>query len=52
MYNFKPNKDVYYIGWVSNDSSQTKLYQQLREVNYAKYKIGKWYIEEMYLEII
>lgn len=35
---------VYYIEFRSNDQSNTKIYYQLRNVAYADYKIGYFYI--------
>jgi len=44
--NRPPNRSVFYIWWVSNDASQIKINEQSRTVNYADYKIGRWYIYE------
>jgi hypothetical protein len=37
-------KIVYYLEYRSNDDSNVKIYHQLKEVDYAQYKIGMFYI--------
>ena len=49
-WNRPPGRAVYYIWWISNDVSQIKIYEQRRTVNYADYRIGRWYIYEGDLE--
>lgn len=41
---------IYYIEFRSNDESNVKMYYQMREVAYADYKLGYFYIspEELY----
>lgn len=38
------NKNVYYTEYRTNDDSNVKIYHQTKTVNYADYKIGKYYI--------
>ena len=38
------SKNCYYIEYRSYDSAFVKLYFQKRSVNYADYKVGKYYI--------
>ena len=43
-WNTIPKRKVHYTWWVSNDMEKIKIYQQLKTVDYADYKPGKWYI--------
>ena len=38
------NKQVYYNEFRSKCDSNVKFYYQKRTVNYADYKVGKWYV--------
>lgn len=38
------NPRVYYVEWRSRCKSFVKVYYQVKEVDYADYKIGRWYI--------
>jgi len=35
---------IYYIEYRSNCKTNAKVYYQTKRVNYADYKIGKWYV--------
>lgn len=38
------NENCYYVEWRTKDKSYTKIYNQKKVVDYADYKIGRWYI--------
>ena len=38
------NEDVYYIEYITIDSSGTMVYYQKKTVKYADYKIGMYYV--------
>lgn len=38
------NKNAFYLEYRTNDEAYVKLYKQLKEVDYADYQIGYWYI--------
>lgn len=44
------NPVVYYDEYRTNDISNVKIYLQKKNVRYADYKIGKWYISPYDLE--
>ncbi len=46
------NPHVYYTEYRTNDEAFVKVYHQKKEVAYADYKIGRWYISpnDLYLE--
>jgi len=41
------NPRIYYQEWRTNDECNVMVYRQLREVAYADYKPGYWYISPM-----
>ncbi len=38
------SESCYYIEWRTRDESRVKIYNQVRPVSYADYKVGMWYI--------
>lgn len=38
------NPRIYYEEWRTTDSCNVMVYRQLREVSYADYRVGMWYI--------
>ena len=38
------SNSCYYVEWRTKDESRVKIYNQVRPVGYADYKVGMWYI--------
>lgn len=45
------NANVYYVEWRTTDNANVKVYQQVREVDYANYVIGLYYISPFALSL-